>query len=114
MAADCCQRKAIDHLRRQSNFGDFPEIGSGNVEQIVLDRIFENEFKTAISQFRSEIRSVLILKIQHDLSDKAIAKILEIPIGTVKSRIFYAKKKLRAFYYQYFTEEVRNELEQSN
>jgi len=37
---------------------------------------------------------VVVLRFQSDLSEAAIAEILEIPVGTVKSRFHYARKTL--------------------
>jgi RNA polymerase sigma-70 factor (ECF subfamily) len=43
---------------------------------------------------------VLILSDLEDLSQPEIAKILEIPVGTVKSRLFHARSTLRKFFQQ--------------
>jgi len=40
-------------------------------------------------------RSVLLLHFVEDFSLEEIARITEVPIGTVKSRLHYAKKSLR-------------------
>jgi RNA polymerase sigma-70 factor, ECF subfamily len=44
-----------------------------------------------------EHRAVLVLNDLEDLPQKEVAKILDIPLGTVKSRLFNARKSLRIF-----------------
>ncbi|MRU04757.1 sigma-70 family RNA polymerase sigma factor, partial [Bacillus anthracis] len=42
-----------------------------------------------------KLKQVIILRYLHDYSQEEVAQILHIPIGTVKSRIHAALKKLR-------------------
>jgi RNA polymerase sigma-70 factor (ECF subfamily) len=44
-----------------------------------------------------EQREVVILRFYHDLSLQAIAEVVNAPLGTVKSRLFHALKKLRVY-----------------
>jgi RNA polymerase sigma-70 factor (ECF subfamily) len=44
-----------------------------------------------------EHRAVLVLHDLEDLPQKEVAEILAIPIGTVKSRLFNARKTIRKF-----------------
>ena len=41
-------------------------------------------------------REILVLRHFEDLDYASIAKVLEIPIGTVMSRLFHARRKLKA------------------
>jgi len=41
-------------------------------------------------------RAVVVLRHYLDLSDEAVADALGVPIGTVRSRLFYAMRALRA------------------
>jgi RNA polymerase sigma-70 factor, ECF subfamily len=50
----------------------------------------------ALAQLSPEHRAVIILKEIEDLSYQEIAEILHLSIGTVMSRLFYARKKLQA------------------
>ena len=49
----------------------------------------------AINQMSEKLRSVLLLHDKEDLSYEEIATTLEIPIGTVKSRLFLARTQLQ-------------------
>ncbi len=42
-----------------------------------------------------KLKQVIILRYLHDYSQEEVANILDIPVGTVKSRIYAALKKLR-------------------
>jgi RNA polymerase sigma-70 factor, ECF subfamily len=59
-------------------------------EQIVDDRLLE-----AIDALPEEFRETLILSDLADLNYAEIAEVLDIPVGTVKSRLFRARRQLR-------------------
>ncbi len=60
----------------------------------------QNELKQALwaamEQLKPNEREVIVLKDFQDLSYKEIAEILDIPIGTVMSRLFNARQALKA------------------
>ena len=47
-----------------------------------------------LMQLKKEDREIIILKEFQELSYKEIAEVLNIPVGSVMSRLFYARKKL--------------------
>ena len=51
--------------------------------------------QAAIQQLSNEQRAVILLTYYHDMTQREIAKILKIPIGTVKSRLHFSLKKLK-------------------
>ncbi|MCK5347572.1 MAG: RNA polymerase sigma factor, partial [Candidatus Heimdallarchaeota archaeon] len=55
--------------------------------------LYEN-IEVAISKLDFEEREIIILKEFEEHSYKEIAQLLNIPIGTVMSRLYYARKKL--------------------
>jgi RNA polymerase sigma-70 factor, ECF subfamily len=59
-------------------------------EQIVDDRLLN-----AIDALAEEFREPLILSDLADLNYAEISEVLDIPVGTVKSRLFRARRKLR-------------------
>jgi RNA polymerase sigma-70 factor (ECF subfamily) len=58
----------------------------------------ENEMRDllwkGLMQLKKDDREILILKEFQELSYKEIAEVLNIPVGSVMSRLFYARKKL--------------------
>jgi RNA polymerase sigma-70 factor (ECF subfamily) len=52
--------------------------------------------RAAVARLSEDHREIIVLKNFKDLSYKEISEVLEIPIGTVMSRLFYARQALRA------------------
>jgi RNA polymerase sigma-70 factor, ECF subfamily len=52
--------------------------------------------RAAVARLSDDHREIIVLKNFKDCSYKEIAEILDIPIGTVMSRLFYARQALRA------------------
>lgn len=98
-------RTAIDLLRKRKVWNGIPvddqylhsllEHPNHSVEAEVEKGILKEWVKKGISELKPEYRAVIILKYILDLKDQEIADILNENIGTVKTRIFRAKKKLR-------------------
>jgi RNA polymerase sigma-70 factor (ECF subfamily) len=91
--------KAYRHLRRRS----LPsESDDGNLaETIAADESgfsFEEatEVRAALDDLPLEQREVLLLRFVQDMSYEQIAQVIGRPVGTVRSRIHYAKLALRA------------------
>jgi RNA polymerase sigma-70 factor (ECF subfamily) len=57
----------------------------------------------ALGQLTPEDRAVIVLKEIEDLQYCGIAEILNVSIGTVMSRLFYARKKLQSVLRPIFT-----------
>lgn len=56
--------------------------------------VFNQKLKEELEQMSENHRTTFILRFKHDLSLKEIAEITNTNEGTIKSRIFYALKKL--------------------
>ena len=72
-------------------------------DDFLIRREQEAELMNTLAQLPLPHRSVLLLHFIEDFSLEEIARITETQIGTVKSRLHYAKKSLRALL------EVKNE-----
>jgi RNA polymerase sigma-70 factor (ECF subfamily) len=59
----------------------------------VIDR---DQLETAIRRLSVDHRTVLVLHYYADLPPDRVAQILEIPVGTVNSRLHYAMRAMRA------------------
>ncbi|MBA4408544.1 MAG: RNA polymerase subunit sigma-70 [Odoribacter sp.] len=70
-----------------------PRIDYMNVSTVEPEQALEKIFQT-LDQLGEEHRSAFILRYREGFSIREVAGILELPEGTVKSRLFYAKKML--------------------
>lgn len=61
----------------------------------VVSKISNRKLIELIHKLPYKLKQVIILRYLHDYSQEEVAEILHIPIGTVKSRIHAALKKLR-------------------
>lgn len=69
-----------------------PHGGTEAEAQILL----RDELQAALATLSDEQREILRLHFQEDLSQAEIAERLDLPLGTVKSRVFYGLRHLRA------------------
>lgn len=90
----------IDEIRRQRGRGlqqDIMElIDHPGLSVPAADGVVAREFIRAMTALNLEHREILLLVGLEDLSYREIAEELEIPIGTVMSRLARARERLRA------------------
>lgn len=67
-------------------------------DQAVLQSEMQHELFSLVRQLSYKLRVVVILRYFHDYALEEIADILQIPVGTVKSRHHLALKELRRRY----------------
>jgi RNA polymerase sigma-70 factor (ECF subfamily) len=90
---------ALDELRRRSRrprpAGDVPDsgVGAGGIDDGVAARL---DVDRALGELPEEFRVAVVLRDLCDLDYAAIATILEVPVGTVRSRIARGRAALRA------------------
>jgi RNA polymerase sigma factor (sigma-70 family) len=68
----------------------------GSLDDGSLDDITAN-LAEALARLPSRDRAILALRYQDEFSTAEIADILDIPAGTVKSRLFHARQRLRKY-----------------
>jgi RNA polymerase sigma-70 factor (ECF subfamily) len=93
----CVQRwrKQIREEAALEEFGaDSAEFGSGP-DDLLISQEKEKEFMNLLNRLPPPQRSVLLLYFIEDFSIEQIADITGAAVGTVKSRLHYAKKALR-------------------
>ncbi|NLM74848.1 MAG: sigma-70 family RNA polymerase sigma factor [Clostridiaceae bacterium] len=74
---------------------EFPTYSSdNNTEDVIEKRSEREELMKAIMCLSDKFREVIVLYYYQDLSIKEIAKMLRIPQGTVKSRLYKARNLL--------------------
>lgn len=64
-------------------------------EQAAERRATREKLELALGKLSPEHRSVIELTFYHEFSYEEIAQIMKCPVNTVKTRMFYAKQKLR-------------------
>lgn len=91
---------ARDHFRsaryRHTATDGLDDLQASSVAEDAFLRSAQREHVAqALQQLSPEQREVVILRFYHDLRLEEIAQISDAPIGTVKSRLFYALKRLK-------------------
>lgn len=92
--------KCRDWLRRQQRQHRLEELYGETVEA-APDAVTRAEqgasLREALEQLSGVDRAILALRYEDEFTTVEIAAILEIPEGTVRSRLFYARQRLRTF-----------------
>jgi RNA polymerase sigma-70 factor, ECF subfamily len=95
-------QKCIQRWRKQNReeilqdeIADTPHEFENSPDNLLIRYEQETEFMNLLNQLPLPQRSVLLLHFVEDFSIEEIARITETRIGTVKSRLHYAKKSLR-------------------
>jgi RNA polymerase sigma-70 factor (ECF subfamily) len=95
-------QKCIQRWRKQSReevlldeIPDAPDESENNPDDLLIRQEQEAEFMNLLNQLPLPQRSVLLLHFVEDFSLEEIAGITGTQLGTVKSRLYYAKKALR-------------------
>jgi RNA polymerase sigma factor (sigma-70 family) len=63
----------------------------------IMQLHYQDLVRQGLESLSDDHRSVLVLHDLEELPQKEVAEILEIPIGTVKSRLFHARSGMRKF-----------------
>jgi RNA polymerase sigma-70 factor (ECF subfamily) len=93
-------REAVRAARRERGrqralVDDWNDIPAPDCEEPVEDQDFLDELPARLAELPTRTRLVLRMRYLQALSQQEIAEALEIPIGTVKSRIAYGLALLR-------------------
>lgn len=74
---------------------------AGNPEEAFLQTLMDADVKTALESLPDTFRAVVMLADIEGFSYKEIAEILDIPIGTVMSRLHRGRKQLQVALWEY-------------
>jgi RNA polymerase sigma-70 factor (ECF subfamily) len=99
----CSKRRSKHHLaflslEEAEEKGFQPESQSELHEGLMISKEEYDSLMKALSALDTNRRSVVVLRYFNELSCEEIARIADIPLGTVKSRLHYALKSLRMIY----------------
>ena len=92
------RRRVVDHWRRPKPPALF---AGGQSADVVFDAVepgrdeFTDEVQRALQQLPEELRETLLLVVVAELTHQEAADLLEVPLGTVLSRVSRARKRLR-------------------
>lgn len=99
------QEFRIDAVAEEDEKFEFPDT-RWNPEGLVLDTELMDLVERGIGSMSEKLRSVLLLHDKEDMSYEEIANVLNLPIGTVKSRLFLARAHLQAALENYMKGEI--------
>ncbi|MDX1946316.1 MAG: RNA polymerase sigma factor [Pirellulaceae bacterium] len=96
--ASILRRRVVDRWRKHAPpptlASDNPhEPGVAGVDP--LAREYTDEMQHALAQLPTELRETLLLVVVGELTHQEVAHMLEIPLGTVLSRVSRARRRLR-------------------
>jgi len=97
------RHKAIDHLRRRRDIPLDEEMASQlpdpspNPEESVGHSVMADLIGRQMDRLSVEHREVLHLAYRDDMSVEEIAELIGCPANTVKTRMFYARKRMKEF-----------------
>jgi len=82
----------------------FSEVQDEDPQGAFFDKIVDDQVLRAIDQLPVAFRETLVLSDVEGMSYQEIAGILQVPVGTVKSRLFRARQLLQGKLYDYAVE----------
>src|SRR5262249_29864030 len=88
------QRRQCETTSSWNEMESEPMVRHPNPESALFEKIRQRQVRTAIEQLPDEFRDTLILRELEELSYKEIAAILNVPLGTVMSRLARARNLL--------------------
>jgi RNA polymerase sigma-70 factor (ECF subfamily) len=91
------RHKALDSRRRQRTLTehDLPGRAEPSPEVTVMQASSSDYMRECLATLSQEHREIIDLVYYHEKSVKEVSEILDIPEATVKTRMFYARKKLK-------------------
>lgn len=82
-------------------FALFQEVQEEDPQGAFFDRIVDDEVLRAVDQLPEAFREAVTLSDVEGLSYEEVAKVLDVPVGTVKSRLYRGRRQLQAKLYEY-------------
>ena len=87
-------RSRRDQVRGADEFGDLAAVGGGP-DTTTVDRAALDELWQAMAQLDETSRSMVVMRELSGLTYEEIAEVLELPLATVKTRLFRARRTLQ-------------------
>ena len=110
IAVNVCKDQLKKYAKRSETMTDFDSEEPGQLEpvadhnvEIAVEKQFDSEDMEAIlKRLSAEDQELIRLRDVQDLEYEEIASIVEKPLGTVKSKIHYARKRLKKLLTTYY------------
>ncbi|MGE7663941.1 sigma-70 family RNA polymerase sigma factor [Peribacillus sp. NPDC097197] len=90
------RRKRWMRLRISKKVEETKQVAIPDFSNDIVEKISNRHLVDLVNQLPYKLKQVVILRYLNDYSQEEVARILDIPIGTVKSRIHASLKKLNA------------------
>jgi RNA polymerase sigma-70 factor (ECF subfamily) len=90
---------SLDEMEEETSFQ--PAFEGISPEQALLNTLTKEDIQNAIDNIPMEFKSVVVLTLVEGFSYKETADILDIPIGTVMSRLYRGRKILQNILWEY-------------
>ena len=88
------RRKKADIIQYDEDALERIEDKDGSIEEELIDKEEKNRIRKIVDTLPDKMRIVILMFYMEDMSIEDIAAALKIPAGTVKSRLFKAKKRI--------------------
>jgi RNA polymerase sigma-70 factor (ECF subfamily) len=89
------ERREVHPSDERDGWSAFDTVGQSDPEGEFFDSIIDDQVSQAIDELPDEYREAVVLSDLHELRYAEIAQILGVPEGTVKSRLFRARRILQ-------------------
>jgi RNA polymerase sigma-70 factor, ECF subfamily len=105
LAHNMCKNEYRKQSFRQALHHDY--LNSDRSESVTQQQMESHEFQQALDQaldkLDEEDKHLFMLRHEMEMPLEEIAHVLDCPLGTVKSRLFYVKRKLATMLYKFQT-----------
>jgi RNA polymerase sigma-70 factor (ECF subfamily) len=92
MCKNAYRKRAFEQAYRNQLSRD--GIGFASVEKELDEEIQMNRLVTALEKMDEDLMALFLLRYQQDLSTAELARIFDVPEGTIKSRLYQVRKDL--------------------
>jgi RNA polymerase sigma-70 factor (ECF subfamily) len=89
------ESREVHPSEERDGWSVFDTVGESDPEGEFFDSFIDEQVTAAIDELPDEYREAVVLSDVHDLRYSEIAEILGVPEGTVKSRLFRARRMLQ-------------------
>jgi RNA polymerase sigma-70 factor (ECF subfamily) len=83
-----------------------PRDPGGSPEEMVAQRQVSETVDSALDRLSAQDRGIIVMRYREGFTDTEIAEAVSMPVGTVKTRLFRARAKLKKFLAPFFREVV--------